>query len=65
MKYEEYKNSGVEWIGEVPSHWKITAFKRKITINNGRDYKEFLDDEIYPVMGSGGCFAYCSKYMHD
>lgn len=65
MKYEEYKDSGVEWIGKVPRHWEVLAFKRKISINNGKDYKDFLDDEIYPVMGSGGCFAYCSKYMYD
>ena len=65
MKYESYKDSGVEWIGKVPSHWVVAAFKRKITINNGKDYKDFLDEEIYPVMGSGGCFAYCSKYMFD
>ena len=65
MKYEEYKDSGVAWIGEIPSHWVVAAFKRRISINNGRDYKEFQDDEIYPVMGSGGCFAYCSRYMYD
>ena len=65
MKYEKYKDSGIEWIGEIPIHWEVCAFKRKITINNGKDYKDFLDNEIYPVMGSGGCFAYCSKYMYD
>lgn len=65
MRYEEYKDSGVAWIGEIPSHWEVAAFKRRISINNGRDYKEFQDDEIYPVMGSGGCFAYCSRYMYD
>lgn len=26
--YEEYKDSGVKWIGEVPSHWKIAPIKR-------------------------------------
>ena len=65
MKYEKYKDSGIEWIGEIPIHWEVCAFKRKITINNGKDYKDFLDNEIYTVMGSGGCFAYCSKYMYD
>ncbi|MBR2238111.1 MAG: restriction endonuclease subunit S [Prevotella sp.] len=64
-QYDSYKDSGVEWIGKIPSHWEVAAFKRKITINNGRDYKEYLDDELFPVMGSGGCFAYCSKYMYD
>ena len=23
MRYEKYKESGVEWIGEVPSHWEV------------------------------------------
>lgn len=64
-RYDRYKDSGVEWIGEIPEHWEVTSFKRKITINNGKDYKDFLDAEVYPVMGSGGCFAYCSNYIYD
>ena len=23
QRYEEYKDSGVEWLGEIPSHWEI------------------------------------------
>lgn len=64
-RYDRYKDSGVAWIGEIPEHWEVTSFKRKITINNGKDYKDFLDAEVYPVMGSGGCFAYCSNYIYD
>jgi type I restriction enzyme S subunit len=22
-RYERYKDSGVEWLGEVPEHWRI------------------------------------------
>jgi type I restriction enzyme S subunit len=29
-KYDNYKDSGVEWIGEIPSHWDIILFKRII-----------------------------------
>jgi type I restriction enzyme S subunit len=25
-RYESYKDSGVEWLGEVPSHWEILPF---------------------------------------
>jgi len=25
--YPEYKESGVEWLGEIPSHWKLTRVK--------------------------------------
>ena len=23
-RYAEYKDSGVEWLGEVPAHWRVT-----------------------------------------
>lgn len=65
-KYEKYKDSGVEWIGEVPEHWKICLFKRIITLNNGGDYKNIIANENgYPVIGSGGQFAQASKYIYD
>lgn len=31
-KYDSYKDSGVEWIGEVPRHWKPCRFKNFITL---------------------------------
>lgn len=27
-KYDSYKNSGVKWLGEIPSHWEIMPIKR-------------------------------------
>lgn len=29
-RYSEYKDSGVEWIGEIPSHWEAVGFTRYI-----------------------------------
>lgn len=26
-KYNEYKDSGVQWLGEIPSHWKLLKMK--------------------------------------
>ena len=26
-RYESYKDSGVEWLGEIPSHWEIKKLK--------------------------------------
>lgn len=34
-RYPEYKDSGVEWLGEVPSHWAVTRFKWLIDRNDG------------------------------
>ncbi|MFC2996395.1 restriction endonuclease subunit S [Acinetobacter sichuanensis] len=27
QKYAEYKDSGVEWLGEIPSHWRVSKVK--------------------------------------
>lgn len=65
-RYSEYKDSGVKWLGEIPSHWEVVSFKRMINIKNGADYKEFETGKSgYPVIGSGGIFAYCDKFVYD
>ena len=33
--YPEYKNSGVEWLGNIPAHWKVCRLKYLATIKNG------------------------------
>lgn len=38
MKYEEYKDSGIEWIGEMPSHWRVMPIKRTGSFENGLTY---------------------------
>lgn len=34
-RYKEYKDSGVEWIGEIPSHWDIADFRRCVRLKQG------------------------------
>lgn len=65
QRYESYKDSGVEWVDEVPKGWRSTKIKFHATINNGLDYKTVISDEGYPVIGSGGQFAYASRYLYD
>lgn len=64
-RYPEYKDSGVEWLGEVPVHWDVCALKRLLEIQNGSDHKHIEQTEGYPVIGSGGQFAYASDYLYD
>ena len=26
-RYESYKDSGVEWLGDVPAHWEVKKMK--------------------------------------
>lgn len=34
-RYAEYKESGVEWLGEVPAHWRALPLKRVVERNDG------------------------------
>lgn len=49
-KYDSYKNSGIDWIGQIPSHWKIMPLKYCFNIVSGAtpktEKKEFWDGEI-------------------
>ena len=35
-RYPAYKDSGVEWLGEVPSHWHVSALKREYSVTLGK-----------------------------
>ena len=59
------KDSGVEWIGMVPEGWECLPLKYCVSIKNGRDYKHIVAEQGYPVIGSGGQFAFASEYMYD
>lgn len=48
-KYEEYKDSGVGWLGDVPSHWDVAAIKHIVStpVTDGpHETPEFIDDGI-------------------
>ena len=60
-----FKPSGVEWIGEIPEHWEVRRLKFLARIRNGQDYKDVEAESGYPVMGSGGQFAYASAFMYE
>lgn len=65
-KYDSYKESGIDWIGEIPINWNIKKLKFISKICNGQDQKAVLDDNgIYPVYGSGGIFGKANSYLFD
>jgi type I restriction enzyme S subunit len=55
-RYESYKDSGIEWLGEVPEHWEIeplkynTYAKGRIGWQNLRS-DEFIEEGPYLVTG--------------
>ena len=45
-KYSSYKDSGVEWIGEIPVHWKCSRLGMIGTVSSsGIDKKSHEDEE--------------------
>ncbi|GAB3469340.1 restriction endonuclease subunit S [Polaromonas eurypsychrophila] len=49
-RYPSYKDSGVEWLGEVPGHWEVLALKKSFQIVGGStpksDTESFWDGDI-------------------
>ena len=43
-RYPEYKESGVEWIGEIPRHWRFSRLKFHFSENSGGIWGQ--DDEF-------------------
>ena len=70
-KYDSYKDSGIEWIGEIPSHWDVTRIKYKFQIGRGRviSNEDLVEDAIYPVYSSqtlnNGCLGYIETFDFD
>lgn len=47
--YALYKDSGVEWLGQVPEHWAIKRLKELAHIKTGgKDTIDSIDDGVYP-----------------
>ena len=49
-RYESYKDSGVEWLGKVPSHWEILSIRRLSQVKRGAsprpiDNPKYFDDD--------------------
>ena len=63
----EMKDSGIEWIGEIPAEWNLIQLKRYATSNNGREIGNEVDknfEDAIGVYGSGGVFKYTDEYMY-
>ncbi len=39
QRYESYKESGVEWLGEIPEHWEVHRLKNQIDMITGYPFK--------------------------
>ena len=70
-RYEKYKDSGIEWIGEIPEHWEIKKIKHLTKLIGGYAFKsEFFSLEGIPVIRIGDIsdninFELCNKIISE
>ncbi len=62
----EMKDSGVEWIGEIPMDWDLIRLKYFFSLEGGKDSKNIQkDDGQYPILGTGGEINRGSDFLYD
>ena len=64
------KDSGIEWIGEIPDDWELRKVKQLFNIGRGRVISQSeLEETGYPVYSSqtknNGCLGYIKTYDFD
>lgn len=70
-KYDSYKDSGIEWIGEIPSHWEVKKVKHLTRLQGGYAFKsDLFTSEGIPVIRIGDIadsinFEECKKIDDD
>lgn len=66
-RYPTYKDSEVEWLGEVPDHWDVCALKRVVVMQSGESItgESIEETGLYPVFGGNGLRGYTSDFTHD
>ncbi|WKJ88893.1 restriction endonuclease subunit S [Methylomonas montana] len=50
-RYPEYKHSGVEWLGEVPAHWKVISIKWMSPVLRGASPRPIDDPKYFDENG--------------
>lgn len=68
--YPQYKNSGTDWLGELPRHWQVKQVRhlfqnldhRRIPLA-GEDRASL--DKLYPYYGASGIIDYVDNYLFD
>ena len=49
QRYDSYKDSGIEWLGDIPEHWEVIKLKFLSEIKTGeKDTVDRNDDGQYP-----------------
>lgn len=64
------KDSGVEWLGEIPAHWEVRNLKWNLEFLNSQRIPLSSEErgnmeKIYPYYGASGIIDYVEDYLFD
>lgn len=62
----ELKDSGVDWLGKIPRHWRKAKLRYEVSIGNGAFVSDSFDAEgEIPVFGGNGTMGKTNKFNLD
>lgn len=66
-KKAKMKNSGVEWIGDIPEEWEVCKMQYIINLQSGHNLttEQISEEGPYPVFGGNGIRGYYHDYSHE
>ena len=68
--YPAYKDSGVEWLGQLPEHWDVIPLKRTVTCLDGQrvplnaEQRSHMQGDI-PYWGANGIVDHIDSWLFD
>ena len=67
LKYQSYKVSGVEWLGDVPADWQVVPLKKVARVVNGYpfDSKAFTGDKGHQLVRIRDLGAKHTEALYD
>ena len=60
-RYPAYKDSGVDWIGEIPKHWSATKLKHITDIKGRIGFKGYTKEDL--VKDGEGALTIGAKHI--
>lgn len=66
-KYEEYKDSGIDWLPTIPVNWNVCTLKKVAHLKSGDSITAEQIEEVgeYPVYGGNGLRGFTTKFTHE
>ncbi|QHP72173.1 restriction endonuclease subunit S [Bradyrhizobium sp. LCT2] len=67
LRYERHRDSGIDWLGEIPEHWQLYALKRLALLQSGDSItaESINETGAFPVYGGNGLRGYAATYTHN